>query len=107
MKMASDPNPKPFDIDILYGLILDRQIHPRDGSYTNFLLHAGTDEIAKKIGEEAIEVILAVKGQGRQRLIEEIADLIYHLLTLMVDQGLSLADIQHELSDRHFRKSDA
>jgi phosphoribosyl-ATP pyrophosphohydrolase len=95
-----------FDLDALYHLILDRQKNPRPGSYTNFLLTAGTDEISKKVGEEAIEIILAVKGQGRQRIIEEIADLTYHLLTLMVEQGLTPDDIMHELSARHSSTAD-
>lgn len=104
--MASAASFDDFDLKTLYSLILDRQKNPRTGSYTNYLLAAGTDEISKKIGEEAIEVILAVKGQGRERLIEEIADLTYHLLTLLVDQGLSPGDIQRELAARHFRTSD-
>lgn len=104
--MPAALNVENFDLDTLYRLILDRQKNPRPESYTNFLLTAGTDEISKKVGEEAIEIILAVKGQGRQRIIEEIADLTYHLLALMVDQGVAPGDILHELAARHSSTAD-
>ena len=64
--------------------LLDRKNNPATNSYTSQLLAAGEDEIVKKIGEEAVEVILAAKGQGDWRVIEESADLIYHLLVLLV-----------------------
>ena len=64
----------------LFQTIQDRKANPKPGSYTNQLFSAGEDEIVKKVGEEAVEIILAAKGQGDQRLIEESADLIYHLL---------------------------
>lgn len=75
------------------------QRHPAE-SYTARLLAAGEDEIVKKIGEEAIEVILAVKGQGNTRLVEEAADLIYHLLVLLKARGLGWADVEAELARR-------
>ena len=59
------------DLNELFLTLQDRKLNPRPGSYTNELLLTGEDEIVKKIGEEAIEVILAAKGQGDQRLIEE------------------------------------
>ncbi len=85
----------------LYAIIADRQAHPQPGSYTNSLLEAGTDAILQKVGEESVEVILAAKGQGRQRLVEEVSDLFYHTLVLLVSQGVSLQDIEMELSQRH------
>lgn len=69
-------------------------------SYTARLLAAGEDEIVKKIGEEAVEVILAAKGQGDQRVIEESADLVYHLLVLLISRGLSWSDVETELERR-------
>jgi phosphoribosyl-ATP pyrophosphohydrolase len=87
-------------IDQLFTLILDRRDHPREGSYTNHLLEAGLDEMLKKIGEESVEVILAAKGQGDERLISELADLTYHCLVLLAASGLSPMDIQHELERR-------
>lgn len=88
-------------IEELFQIIEDRKANPRPGSYTAELLAAGEDEIIKKIGEEAVEVILAVKGQGDQRVIEEIADLYYHSLVLLSARGLSLADVEAELRERH------
>ncbi len=69
-------------------------------SYTARLLAAGEDEIVKKVGEEAVEVILAAKGQGDARLVEESADLVYHLLVLLLSRGLSWADVEAELDRR-------
>ena len=82
-------------------LIADRKTNPVDGSYTNKLLAEGEDAILRKVGEEAVEVILAAKSQGDQRLIEEASDLIYHLLVLLTARDLSLADIETELTRRH------
>lgn len=85
----------------VFATITDRQAHPRPGSYTNRLLEAGEDEIVKKIGEEAIEVILAAKGQGDQRVISELADLTYHCLVLLAARGLTPDDVAAELERRH------
>ncbi|HEY67401.1 MAG: phosphoribosyl-ATP diphosphatase [Chloroflexi bacterium] len=87
-------------LDTLFATILDRQANPRPGSYTVKLLEAGEDEILKKVGEEAMEVILAAKGQGNERLISEVADLLYHLLVLLAARGLTLADVEAELVRR-------
>ena len=85
----------------LYSILLDRQNNPQEGSYTNQLLSAGYQRIAQKVGEEAIEVILAAGGQGRQRVIEESADLLYHLLVLLVKQDIDLSEVEEELAFRH------
>jgi phosphoribosyl-ATP pyrophosphohydrolase len=87
-------------INELFQTLQNRQASPQPGSYTNELLAAGEDEIVKKIGEEAIEIIIAAKSQGDQRLVEESADLIYHLLVLLVSRGLSWNDILSELAAR-------
>jgi phosphoribosyl-ATP pyrophosphohydrolase/phosphoribosyl-AMP cyclohydrolase len=91
----------PFSLQSLFTTIKDRQDHPKAGSYTNQLFSRGEDEIVKKIGEEAVEIILAAKGQGDQRLIEEIADLTYHTLVLLASRGLNPGDVLAELNDRH------
>ncbi len=80
--------------------LVERRDHPTPNSYTARLLAAGEDEIVKKVGEEAVEVILAAKSQGDQRLIEEISDLAYHVLVLMVSRGLTPEDIAGELEKR-------
>ena len=85
----------------LQSIIQDRKAHPRPGSYTAGLFAAGEDEIVKKVGEEAVEVILAVKGQGDERIIAETADLLYHTLVLLAQRGLTLEQVEAELERRH------
>ena len=88
-------------LDQLFELVASRRESAPPGSYTARLFAAGEDEIVKKVGEEAIEVVLAVKGQGNQRVIEELSDLYYHSLVLLAARGLTLADIEAELERRH------
>ncbi len=88
-------------INELYETILDRKQNPTQSSYTAKLFYDGEDEICKKVGEEAIEVIIAAKGQGKQRLIEEISDLTYHVLVLMAQNQVMPDDILGELEKRH------
>ena len=85
----------------LFEIIQARKANPPAGSYTAQLFAAGEDEIVKKVGEEAVEVILAVKGQGDKRVISEVADLFYHTLVLLAARGLTLADVEAELERRH------
>ncbi|MGB8213313.1 MAG: phosphoribosyl-ATP diphosphatase [Anaerolineales bacterium] len=85
----------------LFGIILDRKMNPQPGSYTNKLLDGNLDMVLQKVCEESVEVILAAKGQGNQRLIEEASDLFYHTLVLLARQGVSLADVEAELRRRH------
>ena len=72
-----------------------------EGSYTTYLFQKGTDKILKKIGEESTEVIIAAKAEDKAETIYEIADLAYHVMVLMVQQGISLKDISKELASRH------
>jgi len=90
-----------FTLDTLFEIICDRWENPSPNSYTAQLFSMGEDEIVKKVGEEAVEVILASKAQGDQRLVEEVADLAYHVLVLLAFRGLSPADIRIELAQRH------
>jgi phosphoribosyl-ATP pyrophosphohydrolase len=92
-------------IQELYQIICDRRDHPKTGSYTTHLFTEGEDEIVKKVGEEAIEVILAAKGQGDQRLVEETADLTYHLLVLLSAHKIQPEEIEAELEKRHRTKT--
>jgi phosphoribosyl-ATP pyrophosphohydrolase len=87
-------------IETLYSTIRERQAHPPPGSYTAQLFAAGEDVILKKVGEEAMEVILAAKGQGNERLICEVADLTYHILVLLAAHNLGPADVAQELVRR-------
>ncbi len=88
-------------LDQLFSIICERRDNPTAQSYTARLIAQGEDEIVKKVGEEAVEVILAAKGQGDQRLVEEISDLTYHVLVLLAYRGLSPEDIRAELARRH------
>lgn len=85
----------------LFAIIQDRKENRPAGSYTGALFDAGLDTILQKVGEEAVEVILAGKGQGNQRLIEEAADLFYHTLVLLSARGITLEDVENELEKRH------
>ena len=87
--------------DQLFHIIEDRKNHPQPGSYTNLLLNAGEDEILKKVGEEAVEIILAAKNQGDAWLIEEVSDLLYHVFVLISYRGLQPSQIVAELERRH------
>jgi phosphoribosyl-ATP pyrophosphohydrolase len=87
----------------LFEIIEDRRDNPAEGSYTNKLLNEGYERVAQKVGEEAVEVVLAGALQGRERTISESADLIYHLFVLLVQQGISLDEVEDELERRHVR----
>ncbi len=84
----------------IFDVIKDRQAHPREGSYTAHLFEKGSNEIAKKVGEEAVEVVLAAAAQGRERLTAEVADLAYHVLVLLAAHDLTPGDIAAELEAR-------
>jgi len=83
-----------------YATIANRDINPKEGSYTNYLLEKGVDKICKKIGEEASEIIIAAKNENKAELTAEIADLAYHTLVLMYAQGLKPRDILAEMVQR-------
>jgi len=84
----------------LYGVIADRKSNPKEGSYTCYLFDKGLDKILKKVGEEASETIIAAKNDGKSELVYEVSDLLYHLLVLLVEKGVTLEDIEKELKSR-------
>lgn len=84
----------------LAALIADRKMNPKQGSYTNELL-ADQTKAAQKVGEEATEVVVAALAQSNERLVEEMADLIYHSLVLLESRDLSWAEVLTELEKRH------
>ncbi len=84
----------------LYNLIRERKEQLPEGSYTSYLFAKGIDKILKKVGEESAEVIIAAKNDNKSELIYEASDLIYHLLVLMVEQGIGPDDIFNELALR-------
>jgi len=90
-----------MSIQWLFDVIDDRKKNPSEKSYTASLFAEGLPKIAQKVGEEAAEVLVAALAQEDQRLIEELADLTYHVLVLMAARGLSPADVLSELERRH------
>lgn len=92
---------KDFSYESLMKLIEGRKTDKKEGSYTTYLFEKGLDKILKKVGEESTEVIIAAKAEDKKETIYEISDLAYHIMVLMVEQGISLEDIFRELSSRH------
>ncbi len=90
-----------FSLEALYRLLKGRKTCPKEGSYTTYLFQKGIDKILKKVGEECTEVIVAGKGGDRDETIFEIADLTYHVMVLMVEMGISPADVFAMLASRH------
>lgn len=83
-----------------YDTIADRAAHPVEGSYTNYLLNKGKEKICKKLGEEASETIIAAMKNDPKELTGEAADLLYHLMVLLYQQGVTLTDVWNELDKR-------
>ncbi len=84
----------------LENIIVERKTSPAEGSYTSELFAAGPQRIAQKVGEEAVEVVLASASGDREATINETADLLYHLLVLLTDQGIRLSDVVDTLEQR-------
>lgn len=81
-------------------VIEDRKIHPREGSYTNYLFDKGLDKILKKLGEEATEIVIAAKNPNKNEVKYEISDFLYHMMVLMAEKGISWEEITKELANR-------
>ena len=81
-------------------VIKDRKIHPKEGSYTNYLFDKGIDKILKKLGEEATEIVIAAKNPNANEVKYEISDFLYHMMVLMVQKGVSWEEIAEELAKR-------
>lgn len=90
-----------FTLDGLMKLIEGRKTDKVEGSYTTYLFEKGLDKILKKVGEESTEVIIAAKAQDKKETIYEISDLVYHVMVLMTEAGISTKDITEELASRH------
>lgn len=73
----------------MYETILDRKVHREECSYTSYLFDKGMEKILKKVGEESTEVVIAAMAKDHEGLVEELNDLAYHLLVLMVEAGVT------------------
>jgi phosphoribosyl-ATP pyrophosphohydrolase/phosphoribosyl-AMP cyclohydrolase len=87
-------------IQELYELIEQRKETRPEGSYTTKLFDAGIDKIVKKLGEEAVETVIAAKNDSTERIVEETTDLLYHLMVTLVEKGVTLDEIRQELAKR-------
>lgn len=85
----------------LNDLIYDRKKNLPEGSYTSELFNSGSDRIIQKVGEEAVEVLIAVKNKSRKEVVYESADLLYHLMVMLADNDIKLSDVVDELESRH------
>ena len=84
----------------VFDVITDRKVNPKEGSYTNYLFTKGIDKQLKKIGEESAEVIIAAKNPDVSELEYEACDLLYHLMVVMVERGLTWENLTSELDKR-------
>jgi phosphoribosyl-ATP pyrophosphohydrolase/phosphoribosyl-AMP cyclohydrolase len=87
-------------LESLYRLVAARKRERPEGSYTTYLFDQGLDKILKKVGEESAETIIAAKNDDRNALVKETSDLLYHLVVLLVERGLSLEEVRDELVSR-------
>ena len=92
-------NPLMVFEDVL-NVIKDRKVHPKEGSYTNYLFDKGIDKILKKLGEEATEIVIAAKNPNANEVKYEISDFLYHMMVLMVEKDVSWEEITTELANR-------
>lgn len=84
----------------VFNVIQDRKIHPKEGSYTNYLFDKGIDKILKKLGEEATEIVIAAKNPNANEIKYEISDFLYHMMVLMAEKDVTWEDITTELANR-------
>ncbi len=87
-------------LQALYDTVLSRKENKQEGSYTCYLFEKGIDKILKKVGEECSETIIAAKNNDNSETVYEISDLIYHLMVMMVEQGITLDEVLAELDKR-------
>lgn len=85
----------------LQRVVKDRKENPEEGSYTSYLFEKGIDKIGKKVGEEAVELVIASKNDDREETIGECADLLYHTIVLLQQKGITLSEVCSELYNRH------
>jgi phosphoribosyl-ATP pyrophosphohydrolase len=90
-----------FSVQSLYEMLQGRKAEMPEGSYTSYLFDKGIDKILKKVGEESTEVIIASKAGDKNETVYEVADLMYHVMVMMVEMGISVDEVMNELASRH------
>ena len=98
-KEYDDTNPLRVFQEV-YDVIMDRKLHPKEGSYTNYLFDKGIDKILKKVGEECTEIVIAAKNPDKDEIKYEISDFLYHVMVLMAEKGVTWEEITRELARR-------
>ncbi len=85
----------------LQRIIADVKANPEDGAYTSFLFVRGIDRIGKKVGEEAVELVIASKNDEKASVVNEAADLLYHVMVLLNAKGVKISEVCAELCKRN------
>jgi phosphoribosyl-ATP pyrophosphohydrolase/phosphoribosyl-AMP cyclohydrolase len=102
LNLEKDFKPVPFEIlHKLYEKIQERKETMPEGSYVASLFKKGSDKIIQKVGEEAVEAVIALKNKNKDEIVYETSDLLFHLLIALVDAGVKLSDIEEELLKRY------
>ncbi len=102
IQLKKEDKPDPYEIfHALYEKITERKINKPEGSYVAKLFEKGSDKIIQKVGEEAVETVIALKNKNRDEIVYEVSDLVFHLIVALVDAGVKLEDIQEELLKRY------
>ena len=91
-------------LDYLFKLVRQRKIEMPENSYTTHLFERGPDRIIQKVGEEAVETVIAAKNRDRNEIINEVSDLFFHLMVMLAEQGIELSEIVGNLKQRHSDK---
>lgn len=96
-----EPADNPLQVfEEVFSVIRDRKVHPKEGSYTNYLFDKGIDKILKKLGEEATEIVIAAKNPNANEIKYEISDFLYHMMVLMAEKDVTWEEITTELANR-------
>ena len=92
-------------LEYLFKLIKQRKIEMPENSYTSKLFQRGSDRIIQKVGEEAVETVIAAKNKDKEEVIYETSDLLFHLLVMLADQEIEFSDIISSLKKRHYKQN--
>ncbi len=84
----------------MYNVVVDRRANPQEGSYTCYLFDKGIDKILKKCGEECTEMVIAAKNNDKEELANEINDLLYHMIVMMAERGVTVEDVETIMVER-------
>ena len=91
-------------LDYLFKLVKQRKIELPENSYTTSLFNRGSDRIIQKVGEEAIETVIAAKNKDKEEIINEASDLLFHMFVMFAEQGIEFSEIISNLQKRHSDK---